>query len=243
MSVRTSVGTERHQACAGLPRGFGCIRLHIEESEGVALSVNGHVGDPLLAVLIPTDSAISRRPTATREVLTVSSLRNDSEILAAVIKPVPIDVIDLAAFGESNARQFSVQVQQSPMSLPRTAIANCIATATAITAPAPLVRPLGISGVNDGVASDDPPPPAQRNTDAAIGVGRERILGSAARGLVASSTAELASVRRPCGERSATSGAGILTGHRASPVRGVASPAATNGAGISRRNYNTVGGT
>lgn len=160
-----SVNSERHQACTRGPRCFGSFEFGIERSEPELLFVDPNTCSPFALLFSEVNSTVGGCLSPTADVLDVASGGDDSQIGTAAIQPVAIYVVNNYAISK-------LQPQQCPMKLdtPLTpnSIGNVSPRITAVEIPPPLVDPVGISGINDGVGSDAAVSGAERNTHGGI---------------------------------------------------------------------------
>jgi len=110
----------------------------------------------------PGDSTVlGRGASATRDVLTVPLLGDRPEVDSAIVEFVAVDVVAFQAISGRQAQQRSMQRDLA-------ATLRTHGVAVRVQGPPPLVDPLRINGVNDGVRADRPIATAQRDQDGII---------------------------------------------------------------------------
>jgi hypothetical protein len=215
-----SVNSERHQASTSGPGGFSGFEFVGEIAQVNNLAVDLNLGYPLLVSRSPADSAIlRRRPLLTREVLHVASVRDFPKVLASVIEADPVDMVPFDTVkGARQTEQLSVHLDG--LTPPRAGHCAMGVPSGGIDSPPPLVCPLRISSVDQGVCPDRSTGAMKRDTRSAVAIDDGGITNSSALGRTVASR-----VSSPFSdlEWSAASRTGqlnkrrILSGHRASP--------------------------
>lgn len=229
-----SIRRVRHQALPGFRCDFSGCGFLSEATKAMHLSLYSYLNSPLLPACIPVDvSVLGCCSALARCVLGILSTRADPEIAPAVVQTVPVPVIDFRLIANGKTEQGSMQTDHVVATDPF--VTDRIATVA--QAPPPLVSPVGVSRINDGVSTDRAITSVQGN------LGRKTVLAQRVHGDVGCSFANVRTARGTVGagfrgdscEHPLTRQAGKMYGHRPSPVGGVTPPDVHSIAGVSCR--------
>lgn len=160
------VNGERKQFQASRFSGIRCFLFAIEKPKVRALTIYADLGLPSLMGLAPVDTSISRRCAhATTRVLHVSTVRRHAQIRPPAVQFVPVSMVSFQAITARQSKQLTVQVDVSDLA-PDVFTTRRVPL---IQRPSPLVDPVGISSINDGVGSNAAISGAERDTHGILG--------------------------------------------------------------------------
>jgi hypothetical protein len=150
-----SISSEREHPKPCISGHSGSFLARLEISKGPLPSVDPHSGPPCPPGLVQTDTSVPTTRTAMgRLILLIFGRRNYPEIDAPIIEAIPVDVVS-----ESPVTSLQIQddtVEQEPLKAlpPGSSASDGIPIAR--QAPCPLIDPLSIGGVNQGIGADRP---------------------------------------------------------------------------------------
>lgn len=134
--------------------------LILERSEVVASPTRVDTRTPISDRLIPVHPAMLRcSGRVACHVLPVTAFRRAPKIAPGAVESVAVDVIDFPSVTRRAPHQRPVQIRRGGM-----AISHVVPRRISFgQTPSPLVHPVSISGINDGVGSDAAISGAERN--------------------------------------------------------------------------------
>jgi hypothetical protein len=145
-----SVHGVRHESSSRCAGGFGSGLFIHEEAQMRGLIADPDSRLPLPLALMPRHTTVRRRCACiARNVLLVSALQQRSKVGSTAVQLVAINVVTFNTVALGKTKQFSMQIEGLAPTGPLTTRSVPISKR-----PAPLVDPLGVSGIDDGMRSD-----------------------------------------------------------------------------------------
>lgn len=238
LGVRSVNGTrEEPKACctSRLCSLFGSV----VGTEMGATPTNRNPGHPATRPFLQTHASIRRRKTRdTRFILRVLSMAHDPDVCPAIVKRIAVDVVDLRSISRPQSKYGSMKIDGFDTTI--NLLCPYSVSMNAQT-PAPLIRPLGISSVNQCIAPKRSVSGSKRKLSNVVNNddGRNRSLGDASvRAITRFAVFDIGPAGKEAGRASlASAWDGTLLGHRLTPSGGVAPPAVSAARGFSHGEF------
>lgn len=165
-----SVNGPREHTKTGLPGYRRRLFLRRETAEVVSLAPRLNLRNPFPSSLVQRHASMLRRCAGlTRHVLAVLSARRHSQVRAAVIETVAVDVVNLKAIAIGKPHQLAVKTEVLD---PTSAAVGDVLSSNDVSvnsqAPTPLRRPFSIGAVDDRMSADHAADSAERNQSRSV---------------------------------------------------------------------------
>lgn len=148
LELVNTVGKHTGSRCL---RRFGCVNFTLEIADRNLLTFNLNLSSPFFRLLEPGNPSIFRRPPKTRKVLDVFPLRETSKIQPCAVEGSAVNVVPFETITGDESKKLPMQQNGFPL-LADLGRSTCISFR--VQAPSPLVDPVGIGSIDDGVGAD-----------------------------------------------------------------------------------------